>query len=329
MKKNFYLKLIGLLFTIMMLSVLSCNNSNTSNASNNNSNTNFTAKKIAVTYVKAPLNVPSIVEKEKMIFSNAFSKYNLPVTYSELTTGPEQTQALASGDIQFLYAVGATSVILAKANGSDIKIINMYSKSPEAFTLFSKKGMTITSADDVRGKKIAGPKGTILHELLAAYLNTLGLKETDVEFISMGIPESQAALVGGSVDMALLAGPSAYNLIKDGYNVVTTGDGLVDATIVVAVSEKFYNSNKILVDEFINAQKEVLSYIENNYDEAMSLSAKETGLDENAVKEMYTMYDFSIDITDNDIASMKKTEEFMRNNNMIETEVNIDDLIIK
>ena len=101
-------------------------------------NSDFSVKQIALTYVKSPLNVPSMVEKEKLIFSNAFSKYNLPVVYSELTTGPEQTQALASGDIQFLYAVGATSVILAKANGSDIKIINAYSRSPRSFVIFSK-----------------------------------------------------------------------------------------------------------------------------------------------------------------------------------------------
>ncbi|MDA1468370.1 ABC transporter substrate-binding protein, partial [Brachyspira hyodysenteriae] len=145
----------------------------------------------------------------------------------------------------------------------------------------------------------------------------------------MGIPESQAALAEVLLIWLCIVGPSAYNMIKDGYNVVTTGEGLVDAAIAVAVSESFYNSNKVLVDDFINAQREVLSYIENNYDDAMAISAKETGLSDEAVKEMYTMYDFSIDITDNDINSIEKTEKFMRNNNMIETEVNIDDLIIK
>lgn len=287
---------------------------------------NFSVKQIAVTYVKSPLNVPSMVEKDKLIFSNAFSKYNLPVVYSELTAGPDQTQALASGDIQFLYAVGATSVILAKANGSDIKIINTYSRSPKSFVVFSKN--IIRNANDVRGKKVAGPKGTILHELLAAYLNSLGLKENDIEFISIGIPESYAALSSGSVDMALLAGPSAYNTAKEGYNIVATGENLIEPVIVVATSEKFYNHNKELVDTFIDAEREVLSYMENNYDEIIAISAKETGLTEEAVKEMYTMYDFNIDITDKDMVSMKKTEEFMRENKMIENEVNISDLLL-
>lgn len=286
----------------------------------------FSVKQIALTYVKSPLNVPSMVEKDKLIFSNAFSKYNLPVVYSELTAGPDQTQALASGDIQFLYAVGATSVILAKANGADIKIINAYSRSPKSFVIFSKN--VIKGVNDVKGKKVAGPKGTILHELLASYLNSLGLKETDIQFISMGIPESYAALSGGSVDMALLAGPSAYNTAKEGYNIVATGENLIEPVVVVATSEKFYNGNKELVDTFINAEREILDYMDNNYDEIISISAKETGLTEEAVKEMYPMYDFDIDITDKDIASMKKTEEFMRENKMIENEVNINDLFI-
>lgn len=305
--------ILKLLLSIIF--ILSCKNES-----------DFSVKQIALTYVKSPLNVPSMVEKDKLIFSNAFSKYNLPVIYSELTAGPDQTQALASGDIQFLYAVGATSVILAKANGADIKIINTYSRSPQSFVIFSKN--VIRGANDVKGKKVAGPKGTILHELLATYLNSLGLKETDIQFISMGIPESYAALSSGSVDMALLAGPSAYNTTKERYNIVTTGKNLIEPVVVVATSEKFYNDNKELVDTFINAEKEVLDYMNNNYDEIISISAKETGLTEEAVKEMYPMYDFNIDITDKDIASMKKTEEFMRENKMIETEVDINDLFI-
>lgn len=116
-------KIVSLLLCISMLTLTLAGCKNKESGSNN-----FTVDKIMVTYVTAPLNVPSIVEKEKKMFENGFSKYNLPVGYSELTAGPDQTAALASGDIQFLNAVGATSVILAAANGADIKIISMYSQ---------------------------------------------------------------------------------------------------------------------------------------------------------------------------------------------------------
>lgn len=289
----------------------------------------FTVDKIGVTYVKSPLNVPSIVEKEQGIFTKAFEEYGLPVEYSNLTTGPEQTQALASGDIQFLYAVGATSVILSASNGADIKIISTYSRSPEAFRIFAGKDSKIQSAADLKGKKIAGPKGTILHELMVAYLATAGLTEKDVEFVSMGIPDAQAALVGGTIDCALLAGPTAYNMEKDGYKIVTTGKGLVDATIVVATSQSFYDKNPLLVKRFLEAQDQIASYMKENSEEILEMTAKETELSIDAVKEMYPMYDFSTEITDADITSMKKTEQFMKENAMIENDVDIDQLILK
>ncbi|AJC86354.1 ABC transporter substrate-binding protein [Campylobacter sp. RM16704] len=318
------LKIITMtIFSILFL--IACNQNS---SSKENIDKNFTAKKIAITYVKAPLNIPSIIEKEKAIFQKTFDKYNIPVFYSQLTTGPEQTQALASGDIQFLYAVGSTSVILAKANGLDIKIVNKYSKSSKTFTILSQKGTKFITADDIKGKKIAGPKGTILHELLLAYLDSLGLKEKDIEFISMGIPQAQAALVGKSVDMALLAGPNAYNLIQDGYNVVTTADGLIEPLIVVATSKEFYNNNKILVEEFINAQKEILQYIDNNYEESMNITAKETNLSIDDIKQMYPLYNFDININNDDIKSMEKTKQFMLNNKMIDHDVKIKELFI-
>lgn len=289
----------------------------------------FTVDKVGVTYVKSPLNVPSIVEKEKGIFSEAFSEYGIQVEYSNLTTGPEQTQALASGDIQFLYAVGATSVILSAANDADIKIISTYSRSPEAFRLFTGKDGSIQSAEDLKGKKVAGPKGTILHELLVAYLASADMTEEDVEFVSMTIPDAQAALVGGTVDCALMAGPVAYNMEKDGYQIVTTGEGLVDATIVVATSSEFYENNPLLVKAFVEAQDKIQEYMTENPEEILEITAKETELSIDAVKEMFTMYDFNTEITEADIESMKKTEQFMRDNEMIETEVNIEDLILR
>lgn len=288
----------------------------------------FTVDKIGVTYVKSPLNVPSIVEKEKGIFTKAFEEYNLPVEYSELTTGPEQTQALASGDIQFLNAVGATSVILSASNGADIKILSTYSRSPKAFMLFAGDD-SIQSAKDLKGKKVAGPKGTILHELLIAYLNEAGMTEEDIEFVSMGIPDAQAALVGNSVDAALLAGPAAYNMAKDGYLVVTNGEGLTDATIVVATSNEFYEKNPALVKKFIEAQKTVADYMKENIEEVMEITAKETELETEAVKEMYEMYDFNTAITKDDISAMEKTAKFMKDNQMIEKDVNIEDLILE
>ena len=286
-------------------------------------------KDIVVTYVTSPLNVPSIVEKNHSIFAETMKDVGVEtVSYSEITSGADQTQALASGDIHFLYAVGATSVILSAANDADIKIISMYSRSPKAFCLFSNDD-SITTPEDLRGKTIAGPQGTILHELLVAYLATAGMTLADVSFVNTTIPDAMSAMMGGSVDCALLAGAAAYNTQAGGAHLVTTGDGLVEASICCATTQKFYDEHKDIVESFLQAQENVLAFLKEDQELALQETADFLDLDIQAVRDMYDYYNFNMDIMDSDIAAMESTMRFMLENDMIEQEVDIESLVIR
>lgn len=287
-----------------------------------------TVESMNFTYVQSPLNVPSIVEKARGSFASYFKELGLPVGYANLTAGPQQTAALASGDLQILNAVGGTSIILAAANGADVKIISMYSRSPKAFMLFSNDA-AIDSPAALKGKTVAGPKGTNLHELLVAYLKTGGLTIDDVKFVNMGISAALAALEGGTIDAALQAGPSAYNCMKSGKHLITNGDGLVAALIATATSQKFYDENKELVETFERAQRSVLQFIAENHDEAMKMTAEATGLSVEAVEEMFPMYDFSMDVSEKDVEDLKKTEQFLLDNGMIDKEIDVKTLFLK
>ena len=283
---------------------------------------------INLTYVKAPLNVPSIIQKQDDLFGKEFSSDNIAVNFYEITSGPDQTAALASGELDVLHALGGTSALIAASNGVDLKIINTYSRSPKGFMILTNND-EILSAKDLVGKKVAGPKGTILHQVLIAALNNEGYSIDDVEFINMGIPEASVALEDGSVDAALIAGPTAYKAVKNGSKVVANGEGLVDGIIVTAVSKEFAEKHPDVIERFIKVENETLEYINNNFDEAMEKVAEEVGLTIDEVKEMYDWYDFSIDITDNDIKSLEDTQKFLIDNGLQENEVNVQDLIYK
>ena len=285
---------------------------------------------LTITHVTSPLNVPSIIQKTNNVFADEFKANGKDVTinYAEITSGADQTQALASGDVDVLYAVGGTSVISAAANGADIKILNMYSRSPEAFCMYSHDA-NIKSAQDLKGKTIVGPAGTNLHQLLIAYLEKAGMTIEDVNFVNMAIPDAKAALDGKSADVALLAGPTAYKAGQQGYNLVTNGKGLTDAVIAVAVTEKFYNEHKEDLEIFKQAEANIIKYMNENHDEAMEIVAKELDLDKSAVEEMYKQYDFSIETTDADVQAFQNVADFMLKTGMIENEVNVEDLFIK
>ena len=281
---------------------------------------------INLTYVKSPLNVPSIIQKQDDLFGKEFSKDNIAVNFHEITSGPDQTQALAAGELDFLHALGGTSALIAASNGVELEILNTYSRSPKGFMILTNDD-SITSAKDLVGKKVAGPKGTVLHQVLIAALKNEGHTIDDVEYINMGIPEASAALADGSVDAALIAGPTALKAINSGSKVVANGEGLVDGIIVTAVSKDFADKHPDLVDRFLKVEKETLKYVDENFDEAMEKVANEVGLTVEETKEMYSWYDFNLDITDADIQSLKNTQDFLIANGLQEKEVNVEDLI--
>ena len=288
--------------------------------------TAYSVDSLTFTYVTSPLNVPSIVDRDQEIFKNVFE--GIDVDYAEITSGADQTQALASGDVQVLYAVGGTSVILSAANGADIKVLSMYSRAPKAFCLFSTDD-SINSPQDLAGKTIAGPTGTNLHELLVSYLATADMTIEDVDYVNMSIPDAKAALDGGSIDVAMLGGAAAYNAQNAGYHKITDGDGLIKAIICVAVSQKFYDEHPDVIEGVIKAQDEISAYMSENEDAALETAAAALDLDVDAVKEMYAYYDFSTEISDADKEGFQKTADFMYESGMIDEAYDVSALFFE
>lgn len=329
MKKIF--KLGILLATLVLIS--SCGKNNNVETKEETKKVEMEAKQgalsldeLTVTYVTSPLNIPSIVEKELKIFEETMP--GVKINYAEITSGADQTQALESGDVQVLYALGGSSAILAKSNGVDLKVLNMYSRAPEAFGLYSSDD-SLNDAKSLKGKKIAGPMGTNLHQLLIAYLKTENLNVNDVEYVNMSIPDALSALESGAIDVAMLGGPAAYTALKTGKHEITNGKGLIDAIICVATSEKFYNQHRDIVEKLEEAQEKIADYMANNKEETKKIVMKALSLDDEAFDTMAKMYDFSTEITDVDKEGFNRTKDFMLEAKMIENDINIDSLFIK
>ena len=327
--KNKFLKILSIFSLVFAITACSNkeNKENSNDMSNNSSNNHsqseekLSVDELNITYVTAPLNVPSIIEKNKEIFKKHLPGVN--INYKEITSGADQTAALASGDVDVLYALGGSSAILTKANGQDIKVLNMYSRAPKAFSLFSKDD-SIKSPKDLKGKKIGGPAGTNLHQELLAYLDKENLTEKDVEFSNMSIPDAAAALDSGNLDVALLGGPAAYKAKEAGLHEITNGENLIDAIICVASSEKFAKDHPDVIKALDDAQAEISKFMEDEKDQTKEIVKKELDLDDKAYDYMFPMYDFSTKITDKDKEGFERTKKFMLDNKMIEKDFDIN-----
>ena len=283
-------------------------------------------KELRVTYVKAPLNIPSIVDKFNETTVKAFEKDGTKVTFPVITSGAKQTEALAAGSLDIASCLGGTSAILAASNGADVKVVGIYSRAPKAFNIMVKDPSLKTAAD-LKGKRVVGPKGTILHQILAAALAKEKLTLNDVQFRSLGIPASVNALLSGEADAALVAGADVLRAQRAGARVLANGEGLVDATIVIGVSGKFLKEHPDVVRKYLALHQDNLRFLKEQQAKAYEFTAKETGLSVDDVKLMAPWYDFSTAITDKDIKDLEETQEFLLAHGMQKNKIDIKSML--
>lgn len=283
-------------------------------------------KELKVTYVKSPLNIPSIVDKNNQTLVKGFAKDNIKVSFPEINSGAKQTEALASGSLDVCSALGGTSAILAAANGVDVKVVGIYSRAPKAFNVMVKDP-AIKSAKDLKGKKVAGPKGTILHQILVAALDKEKLTQNDVNFVSLGIPAGVNALLSGEVDAALVAGADVLRAQKAGARILANGEGLVDATIVIGVSGKLLKEHPEVVKKYLALHQENIDFMKKEQAKAYDFTAKETGLKVDEVKIMAPWYDFTTKITDVDVKDLEATQDFLMKMGMQKKKIDIKSML--
>ena len=283
-------------------------------------------KELKVTYVKQPLNIPSIVDKANQTIVKGFEKDGTKVTFPEISSGAKQTEALAAGSLDIASCLGGTSAILAASNGADVKVVGIYSRAPKAFNIMVKDP-AIKTAADLKGKRVVGPKGTILHQILAAALVKEKLSLKDVEFRSIGIPAAVNALLAGEADAALVAGADVLRAQRAGARILANGEGLVNATIVIGVSGKFLKEHPETVKKYMALHQESIDFMKKNQDKAFEFTAKETGLSPDDVKLMAPWYDFSTSITAKDLKDLEETQEFLLANDMQKKKIDIKSMI--
>jgi sulfonate transport system substrate-binding protein len=283
-------------------------------------------KELKVTYVKQPLNIPSIVDKANQTIVKGFEKDGTKVTFPEISSGAKQTEALAAGSLDIASCLGGTSAILAASNGADVKVVGIYSRAPKAFNIMVKDP-AIKTAADLKGKRVVGPKGTILHQILAAALVKEKLTLKDVEFRSIGIPAAVNALLAGEADAALVAGADVLRAQRAGARILANGEGLVNATIVIGVSGKFLKEHPETVKKYMALHQESIDFMKKNQDKAFEFTAKETGLSPEDVKLMAPWYDFSTSITAKDLKDLEETQEFLLANDMQKKKIDIKSMI--
>lgn len=127
-----------------------------------------------------------------------------------VNTGPAINEALANKQLDFA-SYGAVPNVIGKANGLPTRIILSYGGT----TIFAgaRSELPINSVKDLKGRKIAVQKATIIHWSLITSLRQAGLTEKDVTLVDLKNADQLAAISAGSVDA--IYGASFFLPLRD------------------------------------------------------------------------------------------------------------------
>jgi len=241
-------------------------------------------EKIRVDY--AYYNPSSLVLKKFGWLEEDLSADGVEVEWVLSAGSNKANEYLRSDAVDFGSTAGAAA-LLARANGSAIKTVYLFSK-PEWTALVVPKDSSITSVDQLKGKKIAATKGTDPYFFLLRSLNAVGLSGSDVEVVNLQHADGKAALERGDVDAWAGLDPfMAQTELEAGStllyrNIDFNSYGFLNAR------EDFINKYPDYVTRVLTQYERARQWILDNPDEAAQILADEAKLSlEVAKKELF------------------------------------------
>ncbi|MGX1702497.1 aliphatic sulfonate ABC transporter substrate-binding protein [Microbacterium sp. NPDC055357] len=224
----------------------------------------------------ATYNPLSLVIREQGLIEEALGD-SVAVEWVQSAGSNKANELLRAGSIDVGSTAGSAA-LLAKANGSPIQVIDIYSQ-PEWAAIVVPEGSDITSVADLKGQSVAATIGTDPYFFLLQALETEGLTVEDVEVQNLQHADGWAALDAGSVAawsgldpiMAAAEVDAGAQLVYR--NVDFNTYGFLNAT------EDFITNHPDLAQVVVNAYEEARVWALANPDETAALLAEVAGID--------------------------------------------------
>ena len=182
-------------------------------------------------------------------------------------------EGLRSSALDFGSTAGSAALV-ARANGTPIKMIDVYSK-PEWTALVVGKNSTINSVADLKGKKIAVTKGTDPYFFLLQSLAAAGLSPADVEIINLQHADGKTALERGDVDAWSGLDPFMAQTIQQQGSRFLYRNPDFNSYGVLNVREDFSSAHPDAVQSVVNSYEEARKWAKAHPDELAALLASQ------------------------------------------------------
>jgi NitT/TauT family transport system substrate-binding protein len=220
------------------------------------------------------LYLPLYVARDK----GFFEKNNIRVSAIRAAgSGPTALASVLSGEAQFSVH-GPEHVAFAKAKGGETRALSAVANSAPVWVL-AKKGVTIKSPQDFKGKKIVvglapTTSNTLFRKLLIDHKIDA---KTDLTITEVQNGSELGPVLANQADVAIVYEPQADQGVAQGLEVVYDFTKIYPdfAFSTTNTSLKLIKEKPELVTRFVKAMEESLAYIHANPAEAQAVARKE------------------------------------------------------
>lgn len=224
----------------------------------------------------ATYNPLSLIIKDQGWLEKDLAAKNVTVKWVKSAGSNKANELLRSGSADVASTAGSAA-LLARANGSPIKTIDVYSQ-PNWSALVVRGDSRIAGPKDLIGKKVAATTGTDPYFFLLQSLKAAGVDIKSVEVVNLQHADGRTALDTGRVDAwagldPIMAAAQAENGDKIVYDHVDYNSyGFLNAT------EKFLAQSPDLAQTVVDEYERARAWAKQNPDRTAAILAGVAGV---------------------------------------------------
>lgn len=256
----------------------------------------FAAMKARLAMNLSPISGVTIIAKKK----GFFEKHDLNISISNFTSGKQCLNTVVGGAAEIATTAEAPTTAAAM---SKLPIAFLARMEYSNLKTLTRAGANISTAADLKGKRIAYTAGSGSEVYTMALLKKAGLTLKDVKATNLRPQDMAVALATGDIDAYNIWEPHVANGLKALGDKAVELDtkGVYAETFNIVVMQDYLKKNPKLIDAFLRALIDAEAWIKSNPEEAITVIAETVNMGRSDLAAIWKDYVYNVVLDDKQV----------------------------
>ncbi len=209
------------------------------------------------------------------------------IKWSEFPAAAPVLEAMNAGALDMGYT-GDMPFATSFSNGAQIKAVGAIVSAQHTQAVLVRNDSPIKSAEDLKGKKVGGGRGSWAHFLAFAVAEQAGYKTSDITLSSLGPVDAKTALVAGSIDAWATWEPYvSFAVLNDNARIVATGVGVAPSISFALATDKAIETKREAIADYVQRLNKARQWALSNVDAYAQTASELTKMPVDVLKRAY------------------------------------------